>query len=133
MSGWSSSKCCNFTFLDITQFYEKVGNGWCLDKKHKRINEDKISWINTKVRAGGGSNECENECVLSPKCIGYMTEDETKCDLLVNTDKNAENGIHAVDSETRNNCWKKNLTGNKCYYTITFANFMNMHLSRSKW
>jgi hypothetical protein len=36
-----------------------------------------------------------------------MSEDGTKCDVILTTDFNAKNGILRVDSEKRNHCWKK--------------------------
>ena len=38
-----------------------------------------------------------------------MTEDGSKCDVLLTTDDNAEGGITHVDKETRNYCWEKSL------------------------
>ena len=59
------------------------------------------------MKPDGSAEHCESECRLDTACIGYMTEDGTKCDLILSTDTNATGGIISVDSQTRNYCWKK--------------------------
>ena len=72
-----------------------------------RINFPGYNWITTEVKSDGSAEHCESECTLDAACISYMTEDGTKCDLILSTDTNANGGIINVDSETRNYCWKK--------------------------
>ena len=110
-----------FIFLPVKKpVYQLVGNGWCRNGNNQRIralNTRKIEvswsgyrqypWRIVKVNADGSAAYCESNCSLDPTCIGYMTEDGTKCDVLLTTDDNAEGGITHVDRETRNYCWKK--------------------------
>ena len=88
--------------------YQKVGNGWCLDKSNNRINLPGYSWTSTTVTNDGRAIKCEADCLSNPKCIGYMSEDGSKCDVILNTDINAQEGIFAVDGERRNYCWRNN-------------------------
>ena len=58
------------------------------------------------MKSDGSAEQCESTCTLDATCIGYMTEDGTKCDVILSTNTNANSGIISVDSETRNYCWK---------------------------
>ena len=59
------------------------------------------------MESDGSAEHCASICSSDVECIGYMTEDGTKCDVIRSGDANANNGIKSVDSETRNYCWKK--------------------------
>jgi len=87
--------------------YELVGNGWCLKVDGTRLNLPGIAWQTTSVGTDGSAASCERQCTTSPACIGYLTEEESKCDIILKTDANADTGINGVDSETRNYCWRK--------------------------
>ena len=91
----------------FAQGYTLVGKGWCLDDNGDQINNPGFSWSTTVVKSDGSAAQCESTCSSDATCIGYMTEDETKCDVILSTDEKAINGIQKVDSETRNNCWRK--------------------------
>ena len=84
-----------------------MGNGWCLNANGDRINIPDYNWITTEVKSDRSADQCEATCAIDAECIGYMTEDGSKCDVILSTDTNANNGIISVDSETRNYCWKK--------------------------
>ena len=84
-----------------------MGNGWCLNANGDRINIPDYNWITTEVKSDRSAEQCEATCAIDAECIGYMTEDGTKCDVILSTDTNANSGIISVDSETRNYCWIK--------------------------
>ena len=84
-----------------------VGNGWCKGSTNQRIKDGKFSWQNVDIGIDHSAEECEYLCLGKPECIGYMTEDDTKCDIILSTDTNAAEGISHVDSERRNHCWIK--------------------------
>lgn len=85
--------------------YSLVGNGWCLDSAGTRLQRAGGDWQTAFVTSAGSAGLCEHQCDQTSKCVGYMTEDDSKCDIIVSTDSNA---IAKADSETRNNCWKIN-------------------------
>ena len=88
--------------------YQSVGNGWCLNNSGGRINFPGYSWSSVVVRDDGGANQCESKCSVEATCIGYMTEDHSKCDIILANDSSARNGgIVKVDQEKRNFCWRK--------------------------
>ena len=64
-------------------------------------------WSHVEVNADGSAAYCESNCSLDPTCIGYITQNMHKCDVLLITDENAEGGITHVDDEHRYFCWKK--------------------------
>lgn len=88
-----------------------AGVGWCLDTHH-----DRIPWPpslqSASVRADGSAQKCEDDCCHEgPECLGYITEDGSKCMLVTKSDTSS-NGNPAReilwhDSEVRNHCWKK--------------------------
>jgi len=87
--------------------YRLVGNGWCVDSKGDRLNIDGYSWRSVSVESDGSAPLCEEQCESDFNCIGYMTEDSTKCDIISITDTNAMNGIAYTDNVVRNYCWQK--------------------------
>eukprot|EP00931_Biecheleriopsis_adriatica_P015102 TRINITY_DN11741_c0_g1_i1.p1 TRINITY_DN11741_c0_g1~~TRINITY_DN11741_c0_g1_i1.p1 ORF type:complete len:1170 (-),score=184.08 TRINITY_DN11741_c0_g1_i1:211-3363(-) len=95
------------TTTSLAGTYQLVGNGWCLTAGGVRINDPGISWKGATVSDDGSAQSCVMDCDSEPTCLGYMTEDGSKCDIILNDDTNAENGIQAADSETRNYCYKK--------------------------
>ena len=73
-----------------------------------RINLSGIEWSSVAVSANGTADQCESQCSGDTSCIGYMTEDNNKCDVILSNDTGAGNGgIVKVDGEKRVNCWKK--------------------------
>jgi hypothetical protein len=56
-----------------------------------------------------------------------MSEDGTKCDVILTTDFNAKNGILRVDSEKRNHCWKKS-SGKYITEEIIQISKMSIHI-----
>ena len=93
--------------MTFVQGYVLVGNGWCSNDNGDRINSDATAWTGTLVKSDGSAAPCESMCASNSACIGYMTEDKTKCDVILNTDGKATNGIVKVDSEKRVYCWRK--------------------------
>jgi lysophospholipase L1-like esterase len=103
--GWTNAV---FAHTRLTG-YTLVGNGWCKSSSGSRLGTNFDDSMNEHVSAGGRAYSCEERCDANSNCIGYMTEDKAKCQLLFDTDNNAADGIHGADSETRNYCWKKNV------------------------
>jgi hypothetical protein len=100
----------NFCWRKKTQHssaYKFVGNGWCMNANNNRINMPGYSWSQTDIKQDGSASLCAQQCSAAQNCIGYMSEDMSKCDILLTSDKNAASGIASVDGETRNFCWQK--------------------------
>ena len=91
-----------------------VGNGWCQGDNAARIQKPSgfFDWQEVVIGIDKSAEACEISCMNQSNCIGYMTEDSNKCDIILSTDKNAENGISRVDTEKRNHCWLKFNPGN---------------------
>jgi len=101
---WSDGEIKEFPLIG----YTLVGNGWCRNSFGSRLGTNFDDSMNAHVSADGRADSCEERCDANSNCIGYMTEDKAKCQLLFDTDNNAADGIHGADTETRNYCWKKN-------------------------
>lgn len=69
-----------------------VGTGWCVNDMSDRIKIG-ASWKTTSIRVDQGADSCEAECAADSLCVGYMTQDSTKCDTIRSTDSNAAGGI----------------------------------------
>ena len=95
--------------------YALVGNGWCKGSNDARIQKDDNSfdWQPVNVGTDNSAEACEISCLNKIDCIGYMTEDGDKCDIILSSDVNAAEGISHVDSEARNYCWIKYKKGMK--------------------
>jgi len=102
---WSDGEIKEFQLIG----YTLVGNGWCRNSFGSRLGTNFDDSMNAHVSADGRADSCEERCDANSNCIGYMTEDKAKCQLLFDTDNNAADGIHGADTETRNYCWKKNV------------------------
>ena len=92
--------------------YRLVGNGWCLNPEGQRIHLGpmhalEINWKVAEVDGAGRARDCEEKCSADADCLGYMTEDRSKCDIIRRGDHNWKGGIQAADSETRNICWTR--------------------------
>lgn len=84
-----------------------VGNGWCLDENGSRLHGNPV-WNHTNVRSDGGADLCDRLCALSSTCIGYMTEDGTKCSIIDTATLPPEQQGHHItqhDGQVRNHCW----------------------------
>ena len=88
-------------FLDN---YTLVGNGWCKGSNDERIQkpDNGFDWQSVSVEMDNSAPVCEQWCSDTIDCIGYMTEDGSKCDIILASDVNAEGGISHIDSEKRN-------------------------------
>ena len=86
-----------------------MGNGWCLN------NEIRIGisghWDDVTIHKKGGADAaktCEERCGKDAGCIGYLTEDGSKCQLIPGTTYGGSaTSITGVDHEHRNYCWRK--------------------------
>ena len=95
--------------------YERVGNGWCLDQRGRRLklgpeawrHAEDVSWKRAAVDATGRSRQCERDCSRHYDCIGYMTEDGAQCTIIRRADHHASDGIFGSDEERRNFCFAR--------------------------
>merc|ERR1712007_111385 len=91
--------------------YTLVGNGWCTsaNKRHPSY----AHWANAPVRADNSAALCEKLCADDDDCIGYLTEDGKKCQVMPGRGEDGKPiaDIDAVDSEPRNFCWRKSVGG----------------------
>lgn len=110
--------------------YKRLGNGWCT-MGGRRVGLADF-WSPTAIREDHGADLCEQRCDADPECIGYQTEDGTKCQLMPG-DKWGEklSSIDGVDSERRNYCWIKVQKEN---YKLLFRQTAGLYLDPvSKW
>ena len=86
-----------------------VGNGWCRGGNGERIQrkDNTFDWQPVTAGVDNSAEACETSCLDRSDCIGYMTEDGEKCDIILSSDLNAAEGISHVDTESRNYCWMK--------------------------
>ena len=98
-----------------------MGNGWCINneirKKHGRIGlMDKwLQGVTIQKRSGAdaglpeadAAKACERNCDNDTHCIGYMTEDGSKCQIIPGKEYGSSNVklITGVDTEKKNFCW----------------------------
>jgi hypothetical protein len=75
------------------EYFRFLGKGWCVNPAKDRIKLASLQWTTTSIRADQGAYLCEDLCAKNPTCLGYMTQDGTKCDVILSTDSNAIGGI----------------------------------------
>ena len=106
---------------DLRSQYRRVGQGWCVDKKGRRIalnvdwNKRGYIYESATIDAEGGAALCELECSKNADCKGYVTEkdgDYHKCGLLsprsgVCLSHQGKLPIARVDEQKGNFCWAK--------------------------
>ena len=96
--------------------FSLVGNGWCLNNQlvgNHRIGI-KGNWASSptyKKNGADAAKSCETRCDQDAGCIGYLTEDGSKCQIIPGTTYGSSvppgDTITGVDHETRNYCWRK--------------------------
>ena len=83
----------------------------CADVESKWVRKQLCApvrrWREADINIDGSAPSCERKCSKLPSCIGYLTEDKSKCDIIKSTDSRAAGGIARVDSEKRNSCWQR--------------------------
>ena len=103
------------------QAYSLVGNGWCNNKDiggkpgNSRKEPGRIgiqgNWVKTlnyKKNGAYAAKSCETRCDTDPDCLGYITQDHTKCQIIPgSTYGERATTITGFDKEKRNYCWKK--------------------------
>ena len=61
-----------------------------------------------KKDGADAAKTCEERCGKEAGCIGYLTEDGSKCQLIPGTTYGGSaTTITGVDSEKKNYCWRK--------------------------
>lgn len=114
--------CAQAGYGGAAKVYHDVGNGWCTNVQGRRIMDPGYSW----KRPHDINNFCKQACDSSPECVGYMTEDGSKCDTITTSAGGcgSEGCIVRTDNNGRNKCYSSGEPGGGGSFRCGIANII---------